>query len=123
MIQQINGLAGDVAAFRVSGEVTKEDYDSIILPTVENITSKFNHLNFLLVLNTDLKNYTWGAWMDDALVTLKNLAKFKRVALVTDSEMVKKVTSFGAHFIPGEYRTYKLAEEASAVNWVGAAEL
>ena len=61
--------------------------------------------------------------MDDAWLTLKNLAKFKRVALVTDSEMVKKVTSLGAHFIPGEYRTYKLAEEQAAINWVSPVSL
>ena len=113
-------MAADVAAFKVSGEVTKDDYDQVILPVVENITSKNDHLNFLLILNTDLKNYSWGAWMEDALVTLKNQAKFRKVALVTDSETVKKVTTFGAHFIPGEYRTYKLAEEQRALNWVNA---
>ena len=38
------------------------------MPAVDAQSKMFNKINFILCLNTDVSNYTFGAWIDDALV-------------------------------------------------------
>ena len=121
MIRQIKGLADNIAAFRVTGDVTKENYDGVVLPVVAGIKSTHDHFNFLLVIDTDLKNYTIGAWIEDFLLSLKNITRFNKMALVSDSGFVDKLTHLVNKFAPGEYKSFLLKDEAAAIKWISAA--
>ena len=57
MIEVIQGLPGHVTAFRATGNVTRDDYYKIINPLVKNVVTSFGKINYMLVLNTSLKNY------------------------------------------------------------------
>jgi hypothetical protein len=118
MIQKISGLADNVAGFRAGGVVNKDDYDKVIYPEVKRIAEKSGELNFLMVMDTDMKNFTWGAWVDDALLGLKHLTKWHRIAFVADSDTVNKVGRFMNRIAPGEYKGFAKANEAEAINWV-----
>jgi hypothetical protein len=121
MIEQIKGLADNVAAFRVTGHVTKENYDAVVLPLVASVKSHHPHFDFLLVIDTDLKNYTIGAWIEDFLMSLKNITRFNRMALVSDSGFVDKLTHLVNTFAPGEYKSFHLKDEEAAIKWISAA--
>lgn len=82
-----------MVAFRAMGEVTKEDYENTVIPAVEALISSINEINFLLVLDTDIENFTLGAWMQDAMLGIKNLGKWNRAAIVTDSEKIIAFTN------------------------------
>jgi len=120
MIQRINNLPDNVAAFLASGEVTKEDYQNVVVPEVDSKVKQFDELNFLLQLDTDVSNFTAGAWMQDALVGLKNITKWHRAAIITDSEVIIKATAAFSFLIPGEFKGFKKSEFDTAVNWVAA---
>jgi SpoIIAA-like len=123
MIKQIKGLDENVAAFRVTGEVTRENYDDVILPVVDDIKNKYDHFNFLLIIDTSVKNYTTGAWFEDFLMSLKNITRFRRMALVSDSGFVDKLTHFVNVFAPGQYKSFHLNEEAEAMKWISSNEV
>ena len=118
MLERINGLADNVAGFRAAGIVTKDDYDRVVLPTVSRIADKFKQINFLMVMDTDMKNFTWGAWVDDALIGLRNLSKWGRIAFVADSAIVKRIAGIMDKIVPGEYKAFPKEREADAINWV-----
>lgn len=118
MVTQINGLAGSTVGFTLTGEINKEDYETIIFPAVKRITDLFSTLNLLLVINTDLSKFSPGAWMMDAALGLKNLTKFNRVALVSNSHLVRNMTSMANVVIPGEYKFFLMTEESEAKIWV-----
>ena len=115
----MNILAGNSLGFNLTGEITKEDYDTVILPAVKDLTDQSpSHLNLMLVVDTDLSNFTAGAWMKDAVLGLKNLTKFHRVAIVSDSAVVKNVTPFADKMLPGEYRAFPMKDLDSAKTWM-----
>jgi hypothetical protein len=118
MIERIKGLAENVAGFRASGTVTKEDYDTVIYPAVKQVADKFKEVNFLMVLDTEIKNFTPGAWLDDALLGLKHLTKWHRVALVADNDAVKRAAAIMDKIVPGEYKGFSKQHEAQAIDWV-----
>lgn len=118
MIQLIDA-PDNVAAFRAIGEVTKKDYADIVLPTVEALVKKTDELNFLLELDTDLANYTAGAWFEDAMIGIKNFTKWHRAAIVTDSDNIIGFTNAFSYIAPGEYKGFKKSDLNEALRWVG----
>ena len=118
MIQLITS-PDKIAAFRAIGEVTKQDYENVVVPTVEAVVAKHDELNFLLELDTELGNFSAGAWFEDVMIGLKNLGKWNRAAIVTDSENIISFTNAFSYIAPGEYKGFKKDELDIALIWVG----
>lgn len=118
MIQLIHTTPNNIAAFRAVGEVTKEDFKTIVLPEVKRLIEDIDHINFLLVLDTDLENFTIGAWAQDAMLGLKNIGKWHRAAIVTDSESIISFTNGFSYLVPGEFKGFHKKEYDQAINWV-----
>lgn len=115
---QVLDAPENVVAFRALGEVTKDDYQSIMAPAVEKLVERINEINFLFLIDTDLENFTAAAWMQDAMIGLKNLGKWNRAAIVTDSERAITFTNGFSYIVPGEFRGYKKEAYQEAMNWV-----
>ncbi|CAC9973079.1 MULTISPECIES: STAS/SEC14 domain-containing protein [Flavobacterium] len=117
MIHQID-TTDNIVAFRALAEVTKEDFLTAVVPAVEHLVKQTNEINFLLVLDTDIKNFTAGAWLQDALLGLKHLGKWNRAAIVTDSEDIISFTNGFSYVVPGEFHGFKKEAFNKALNWV-----
>lgn len=117
MITLIPDVPENVAAFRASGEITKEDFETLVMPHVAAKVNTFNELNYLLLLDTDLDKFTVGAWMQDAFLGLKNLTKWNRAAIVTDKDAVKKFTDAFSVVMPGEFRGFGKEDLSNAIFW------
>lgn len=120
MIEIMNDLPPHVVGFRATGKVTKEDYENILMPVVDAQSKNFKQLNFILLLDTDVSNYTFGAWVDDALVGWKHLMHWHRVAIVSNRDVIKKITDIFGHLVPGEYKGFKTEDLEEAKKWVAS---
>lgn len=120
MISLIQDVPSHVAAFRASGEVTKEDYEALVLPVVDNIAKQHGHIHFMLVLETNVSNFTIGAWWEDILLGLKKFTKWKKIAIVSNQEWVDKFTTLFSPLMPGESKGFALDELETAKEWVAA---
>ena len=118
MIEIIQDLPENVIGFHATGKVNKEDYEKILIPAVDTQAKKFNKINFLLWVDTDVSNYTFGAWVDDALVGLKHLTHWHKVAIVSSSDTIKKITDIFGHLVPGVYKGFLTGELEGAKEWV-----
>ncbi len=117
MIQQMTDLPANMAGFRSSGKVTKEDFDFVIDRVREKVESS-GELNYMLVLDNDPSDFTAGAWLNDAWLGVKNLLKWNRAAIVTDLESVIAFTDAFSKVMPGEFRGYRKSELQKAIDWV-----
>lgn len=118
MIEQIKNLPENMVGFRALAMVTKEDFENIIVPEVEKIVAKTGKLNYMLVLDTNVKDFTAGAWMQDALLGLKNLTRWNRAAIVTDDVAIHQFTNVFSALMPGEFKGFKKIDMDLAVAWV-----
>ena len=117
MITQINDVPDNMVAFRADGEVTKDDFD-IVKQEVSNLVDRTGKLNYLLYLENSPKDFTIGAWLQDALLGLENITKWNRAAIISDIEAVKTFTDGFSKVMPGEFRGFAKAEYDQAVDWV-----
>ena len=118
MIEVIHGLPAYVTAFRATGAVTRDDYLTIINPLVKSVVTVFGEVNYMLVLNTSLKNYTAGAWIEDALLGIRYITKWRKLAIVTEKNEIKKFTDIFGKLIPPQTRGFKMEELSNARQWI-----
>lgn len=116
MIEKIKGLPTNMVGFRTEGEVIQDDFD-FVTKEVNLLIERTDKLNYLLFLDNSPKDFTLGAWMQDALLGIKNLTKWNRAAIVTDSDSVINFTNIFSKLMPGEFKGFRKNEYELAVDW------
>lgn len=118
MIEVIQGLPPYVTGFRATGIVTKDDYYKIINPLVKTVVTAYGKINYMLVLNTQLKNYTLGAWIEDGLLGFRYFTKWNKLAIVTEKDGIKKFTDIFGKLIPAKTKGFKIENLPAAKEWI-----
>jgi len=118
MLQFIKDLPDHVVGIRAMGEVNKEDYEKVLIPRMEELVRRQGEIDYLLVLETDVQNFSAAAWFEDLKLGLKNFTKWRKIAIVTDQKSVIWFSDMFSHFIPGQARGFHLTELEHAINWV-----
>lgn len=118
MIEILNGLPPHVAAFKASGKITEEDYTKVINPLVEKIYKEYGKINYLLVINTPLSNYSAGAWIKDALLGFVYFTDWKKIAIVSEKKGIKDFTDFFGKLIPGKTKGFMMQDLGLAEKWI-----
>jgi hypothetical protein len=122
MVEKIDDMPAGTIGFRASGKLTLEDYRDVLVPTLRGAVEA-GEVRMLFVLS-DFEELEPRAWLEDAktgveLGFLKHSA-WKRSAIVSDAEWVKKAMRMFAWMTPGEVMIYDLDQEEEARAWVAA---
>lgn len=118
MIHILENLPATMVGFVASGEVTQNDFTDRVMPEVKRLVDKTRELNYLLVLDTSIKNFSLGAWFQDAIMGIRHLARWKRAAIVTDVEGIRVFTDIFSVLMPGEFKGFSHADQQKAIDWV-----
>jgi hypothetical protein len=120
MLQLINDLPPHVAGLHAFAEVTETEYEDALVPIIDKVLEENSKINFVLILETDIKNFTSGAWCGNIKIGFKYFFKWGRVALVTDQKSVMGYSDLFKYIIPGKFRYFPLDQLAAAIRWVSA---
>lgn len=110
----------NVVAFKASGHVDKHDYDTIVIPAIDALVEKQGKINFMLVLDTNLNNFTIGAIAKDIGVGVKHFTKWHKMAIVSESNAIKTFTDLFSYVAPGEAKGFTHDELEKAMAWVSS---
>lgn len=119
MIEELKNTPNTMVGFRVTGNITKKDFDHIVLPAVAELVSRTDKLNYLLVLVAQEANVIIGAWLKTAMHDLNTSEKWNRAAIVSDSNGIKAFEEDFSKVVPGEFRGFGHEELQEAIKWVG----
>ncbi len=122
MIEVIHGLPAHVTAFRATNTVTRDDYQKIINPYVRKVADTHGKINYMLVLETELTNYTLGAWIEDGLLGFRHYSKWKKLAIVSEKDGIKKFTENFGFLLPCPTKGFKMEDLVSAKEWISDME-
>lgn len=118
MLQFINDLPDYVVGIHATGEVTRNDYERVLLPKIDELLKRQHEINYLLVLETSVQNFTAGSWWEDLKMGLKNFTKWNKIAIVTDQKSVERLSDAFRFFIPGKSKGFSLSELDKAIKWI-----
>src|SRR5947208_2936371 len=84
MVELLTDFPAHVAAYRAYGTVHKKEYENIVMNRVDEVASEYGKINFLVLLQTDIWNYSFTAFIDYLKVSFEHFSKWNRMAIVTD---------------------------------------
>jgi hypothetical protein len=118
MLQLMKDVPGNIVGVRALGRVTEEDYRSTFVPALEKASSESGEINLLMIFETDLSNFTFGAWMQDAKLSLKHFGKWNKVAIVSDQKTVERLAPVLSFISPAEAKGFPVSDIELAKGWL-----
>ncbi|MGZ6563122.1 MAG: STAS/SEC14 domain-containing protein [Solirubrobacteraceae bacterium] len=117
MIALIEGLPDAVVGLEAVGEIGSADYEAIAAPAVKHALERHSKIRLIHVLGERFTGYTAGGAWQDAMLGLAHPRSFDRIAVVTDSESIRRLVTLGGWTIPGELRLFANREREHAEAW------
>ena len=124
MIEKIDGLPEGVDGYRLVGTITKDDYEEVMIPWVRGLSESGSDVRAVFVIGEDFDGYETGAAWEDAMLGLRmdttERAIWKRVAIVTDTRLIRHLASVFHWMMPGEFEVFELSKLDEAEAWAAA---
>lgn len=120
MIELLPGLPDPIVGLLASGEVTADDYESVVIPAIESKLQAHGAVRLLYQLGPAFSGFTAGAMWDDAKLGLAHLKAWKKIAIVTDSDWMLSAIGIFRFAIPCPLKVFSNGQFAEAVEWITA---
>jgi hypothetical protein len=121
MIGIIEEFPDNVLGFVARGQVTKSDYEQVLIPKVEAALKRHHKIRLYYELGPQFSGIDAGAAWDDAKIGVEHLTRWERVAVVTDVDWMKHTISVFRFVMPGQLRVFPTAQTSEARIWIAGA--
>lgn len=118
MLERIVGLPDNVLGFEAKGEVTGADYESVLIPAVDEMLTRHKSIRFLYHIGNEFTGFDAKAMWDDAKVGLQHFTAWERVAVVTEVGWIRTAMKAFGFVMPGHVRVFGNSELAEARQWL-----
>jgi SpoIIAA-like len=118
MIENIEAFPDNVIALVAKGQVTKKDYQEVVIPRVESALKKHTRVRLYYELGSQFSGIDPGAMWEDLKVGVEHLTRWERVALVTDLDWIRHMVNAFRFIMPGQLRVFPTAQAAEARAWI-----
>ena len=117
-MQILDGYPADVLAIKATGEIRREDYETVLIPAVKAKVTAEGRLKLVYILGPEFAGYTAGAMWDDAKLGFLHMGDFARVAVVTDVEWIRAGVKIFAPLMPCPVHVFALSELEATKVWI-----
>jgi hypothetical protein len=123
VIELLKGFPDNVTAIVLHGQVTKTDYDTVLIPDLEGKLGRHKTVRFYCEIAPDYVGVDPAAVWEETKFGFSHLFDWDRAVIVTDVEWMKQaVKFFGGVFgflAPvGEWCVFPLGDADRAREWV-----
>ncbi len=120
MIESLANFPPNVLAFACKGQVTKDDYKRVLVPSVEKALREHEKVRIYYEIGSDFGGIDPSAVWEDMKIGLGHLQRWDRIAVVTDVDWIRHMMSVFGFLLPGEIRIFANSEAAKARDWISA---
>jgi len=120
MIELLPGLPDPIVGLLASGQVTAQDYESVVIPAIESKLQAHGAVRVLYQLGPAFTGFSAGAMWDDAKLGFTHLKAWEKIAFVTDSDGMRGAIGLFRFAIPCPLKVFSNAQFAEAVEWITA---
>ena len=122
MIETIAGLPDNVVGFIAKGQLTKKDYEDVLIPTVEDALKRRHKVRLYYELGSQLTGIDAGAAWEDTKIGMEHLTRWERIAVVTNVDWIKYTVNTFRFVLPGDIRVFPTTQAAAARSWIVSPE-
>jgi hypothetical protein len=121
MVEPLDGMREGTIGFRATGRVTRAEYHDLLLPAMK-AAAEAGEVRMVFAVGPGFEEFEPGALMEDAKVGVTlgigHLHAWKRTAVVTDVDWIKKAIHMFTWLTPGEVEVFELEQLDEARDWV-----
>jgi hypothetical protein len=121
MIEILKNFPDNVIAISCKGQVTKEDYDGILVPAILEALKQHDKIRLLYETSADFTGYDPGALWEDLKIGVEHPTRWERVAVVTDVGWIVQMMRIFSFLMPCPVKLFPPSEDAQAHAWIIAA--
>jgi hypothetical protein len=118
MLRQIYYLPQHVTGVHAFDQVNDTEYESALDNLFDKVLKRHGKINFLLVLEAEIKNFSPGKWCGNIKLGLKYFFRWNKVVVVSDQRGVLGFSDLFRYILPGKFRSFPLDQLDQAVRWV-----
>ncbi len=118
MIERLKDLPRGVDGVRAIGRISKEDYEQVFVPLLDEVRREGRHIRFLYQFGPEFEGFTAGAAWEDAKIGLHSMRLFDGCAVVTELAWIRELTRLGGFLMPCPVRVFGNDEVAQAIEWL-----
>jgi hypothetical protein len=116
MLELIEGLPGNIVGIAVSGRLTMQDCQDILVPAMERSLRRNDKIRLYYELNSRFPGAAW----DEIDLGLEHASRCERVAIVTDIGWVRLTVKALRFLIPSEIRVFATVQADEGRAWIKA---
>lgn len=122
MIENIATFPDNVVGFIAKGQVTKKDYEQVLIPKVETALKRHEKIRLYYEFGSQFSGMDPGAAWEDLKTGVEHLTRWERAAVVTDIDWIRQSLNAFRFFVPGQLRVFPTAKAAEAQAWIVGSE-
>ena len=116
MLELIEGLPGNVVGIAVSGRLTMQDCQDVLVPAMQKSLKRHDKIRLYYELNSRFPGAAW----DELDFGLEHASRCERVAIVTDIGWVRLTVKALRFLIPSEIRVFATDQADEGRAWIRA---
>jgi hypothetical protein len=116
MLELIDGLPGNVVGIAVSGRLTMQDCQDVLVPAIEKSLKRHEKIRLYYELHSRFPGAAW----DELDLGLEHALRCERVAIVTDIGWVRLTIKALRFLIPSEIRVFATVQADEGRAWIRA---
>src|SRR5256885_2029291 len=116
MLELIEGLPGNVVGIAVSGRLTMQDCQDVLVPAMQKSLKSHDNIRLYYELNSRFPGAAW----DDLNVGIEYVPPCERVAIVTDVSWIQYTVKALRFLIPGEIQVFATDKASEGRAWIAA---
>ena len=120
MLERLRGLPPGVEGVKAFGKVSKDDYDRVIEPMLNELRKEGGRIRFLYELGPEFEGFSPAAAWEDAKIGLRSMRLFDGCAIVSDTGWLREAARLVGFFMPCPVRTFGVQDREKAVEWLGS---
>ena len=121
MIEILKNFPDNVIAFSCEGQVTKEDYEGILVRAILNALKHHDKIRLFYKTAANFTGYDPGAIWEDLKIGVEHPTRWERVAVVTDVDWIVQMIRLLSFIMPCPTKLFPSSDVAQAHAWIIAA--
>lgn len=118
MLETLKDLPAGVTGVKATGKVSRDDYETVMVPLMDAARRDGRHLRFLYQIGPEFEGFTSGAAWEDMKVGLRSMRLFDGCAIVSDAGWIRESARLAGFLMPCPVKVFSLADRSAAAEWL-----
>jgi hypothetical protein len=120
MLEILQGFPASVVALSASGRVTRQDYETVLIPKVREALARHDRIRCYYEIGAAFSAFEGAALWEDFKLGVEHWTRWERIAVVSDVEWIRLAVNFFRFLVPGETKIFPTAQAPEARRWIAA---